>query len=212
MLPGIEAARLPYVAAFAASAVACLAVAGLLGRRPDSPGERELAGLFVAVGLWAVNSVARVLVVDPVVTRALLSVELVLGAASATLWLLFAARYAGYDPLAARPVRLLFGGFLAVAVLLPVTNGLHGLVWPSLDPVVRQGVVVYAVGRGPGHYAITLTGYGVALVGLYYLVRLLWSTPPARPAVGALLTGFALLIGANLLPYTVPMLVRHPRP
>ena len=207
---GVLPATVPYLAAFGCSAAACLTVAELLRRRSEAPGERELTALFFTIGLWGLNSVVRVLVTDPLLTRVLLTAELGFGMTSAVLWLLFVLAYSGYEPLAARGFRLVVGGLVAGAVLLPATNGLHGLVWTSLDPVTSQGVTTHTIAKGPGHYAVTLTAYLVGFLGLGALGRLMWSTPPARPAVTALLSGFCLLIGVNFLPYVTDLLIEHP--
>jgi signal transduction histidine kinase len=102
------------------------------------------------------------------------------------------------------------GGLVAVSLLLPATNGLHGLVWTSIEPAATQGTTIVVVGKGPGHYAVTLTAYLLGFLGLGALARMLWSTPPARPALAALLTGFGLLVGVNFLPYVTDLLVEHP--
>lgn len=207
---GIAPAAVPYLAAFGCSAVACLTVAGLLARRPDAPGERELTALFAVVGVWALNSVARVVVTDLLATRVLLTVELGLGMAAAVLWLCFALAYTGREPLGSRRTRVALGGLVALSVLVPATNGLHGLVWTSLEPVATRGTTTVVVGKGPGHYAVTLTAYLLGFVGLGALARMLWSTPSARPALAALLSGFGLLVGTNFLPYVTDLLVEHP--
>lgn len=187
-----------------------MAVGWWVSERYDAVGTRELALVLVAVGLWAANSFARVLVSDPTITHVLLSTEVFFGVTASVLWFRFATRYTDCRLCNSSLVRYGLFGLATAALLVPLTHPLHGQMWTAVTPVERQGVLTYEIGRGVAHYLLTVSGYLVVLIGSYFLVALLWSNVHARPALLALLSGFALLVGANALPYVADgMLIRH---
>lgn len=191
----------PYLVAFALSALASGAVAVWLRTATEGPGARELAAMFAAISLWACNSALRVVATDRAATQVLLATETTLIAATAVLWFVFAARYANRAALDGPLVREALAAYVAGGLLVPLTNPIHGLMWTSIRPERSAGVVTYAVTKGPAHYVLTVGAYVLVFLGLYYLVSLLWSSARSRPAVASLVVGLLSLVGANLAPY-----------
>ena len=202
--------RLPYLLMFGLSAVTSIAAGWWVRKRYDAVGTRELAFVLFGVGLWAANSFARVVFSDSTVTHVLLSTEVFFGVVAAVLWFRFTTRYTDCRLCDTDVVRYGLFGFAVVALLVPLSDPIHGQMWTAVTPVERSGLITYEVGRGVGHYALTVSAYLVVLVGSYYLVALLWTNAHSRPAILALLSGFALLVGANALPYVATdMLINH---
>ena len=191
------------------SGVVCLGVAAWVPRRYDTPGTSSFAHVFVVVGL--LGGVAAVHVVfagSRAVVEAAAALELALAAIAAVLWLIFATEYANRS-VCERPVpRAALLVFVAAAVVLPVTNPLHGFVFRSVafsaEPFPHYDVV-----KGSGHYLIAVLAYVPVLGGGWTLVRLLRSTRFLSRSVGAVLVGIAALVGANALPYVVDLALEY---
>jgi PAS domain-containing protein len=197
----VHPAQLTFAVPLLASGAVSFAIGVLVPRRYDTRGTRSFAHVFFVVGLLGVVGAVHVLFAGSrAVVEGAAALELALAAAGSVLWFVFATEYANRS-IADRPVpRAALGGFLVVAVVLPVTNPLHGFVFESFafspDPFPH-----YEVAKGPGHYLIAVPAYLPVLAGAAVLVRLLRSTRFLSRSVGAVLVGVAALVGANALPY-----------
>ena len=182
---------------------------GWVHARYDARGTRPFAYTFAAIGCAAAVAGTHVLFADSrAVTAVAAALELGLPAAASVSWLVFADQYTDHGLLERRSVQFVLGGFLAVAVLLPLTNPLHGLVYPSLMRATTP-FVHYELAKGPAHYAITAGSYVPFIVGTGLLVRLLYDTRYLSRAILSLLLGVAALVGANALPYLVAVPIDH---
>jgi signal transduction histidine kinase len=199
----VYAEKLTYVVPLLVSATVSLGVAAWVPRRYDTRGTRSFAHVFAVVGLLGVVSVVHVLFAGsrPVVEAAV-ALELTLAATAAVLWFVFATQYANRSAYKRPVVRAALVGFVAVAVLLPATNPLHGLTFQSFT-YVPTPFPHYEVTKGIGHYLIAVPAYVPVLAGAWVLVRLLRSTRFLSRSVGAVLVGVGGLVGANALPYVV---------
>ena len=130
-----------YPLAFALATVVSFATAGWVHARYDARGTRPFTYTFVAIGFAAAVSCTHLLFADSqVVTEVAAALELGLLGAAAVPWFYFAAQYTDHGSLERRDVRVALGGFLAVAIVLPLSNPLHGLVYPSLIRVTTPFV------------------------------------------------------------------------
>jgi signal transduction histidine kinase len=201
----VDTEQLTLAAPLLVSGAVCLGVAAWVPRRYDTPGTRSFAHVFVVVGLLGgVGAVHVLFAGSRRVVEAAAALELTLAAAAAVLWLIFATEYANRS-VCERPVpRAVLVTYLACAVVLPLTNPLHGFVFRAFvfspDPFPH-----YAVVKGAGHYLIAVLAYVPVLAGGWVLVRLLRSTRFLSRSVGAVLVGVAALVGANALPYVVDL-------
>lgn len=199
--------QIVYIVVFAASGAVSLAFAYGVRTRYDARGTKTLAYALATVGLWAFNSAARTAASDPTVTLLLLATEMFFAIATARLWFVFAAQYTNRRIHRRRWVQLALYALVAAALVVPLSNPWHGLMWERVTPV-GEPFVHYDVVKGPAHYVLTVTGYALVAVGLSYLVRMLRSTSHTR-AVASLIVGFLLLVSANATPYLVETGITH---
>jgi len=88
----------------------------------------------------------------------------------ATLFLMFAARYSGYDQWMHGWLRFAVWSVPGAAFVLVATNALHHLVWPSFLPgPMGSHAVIYI--HGPGFYAIITALYTYVLAACALLLR-----------------------------------------
>jgi signal transduction histidine kinase len=196
-----------YVALFCVSAVVSIVFAVAVNTRYDARGTKTLAYSFLGVGLWAGNSAARTLASDPGLTRVLLSTEMLVAVATARIWFVFAAQYTNQNVHRDRRVQLGLYGLVTAALVVPLTNPWHGLMWTSITPVAEP-FTHYLVGKGPAHYLLTVSAYALVGVGLYFLCQMLWSTSHTKPVV-SLILGFLLLVSVNAVPYRFDTTISH---
>lgn len=196
-----------YVGVFAVSGFVSLLFAYRIHTRYDARGTKTLAYSFVGVGLWALNSAARTIAADPVVTVILLSTEMALVVATARIWFIFAAQYTNRNIHRDRRVQHGLHVYVFAALVVPLTNPWHGLVWRSIS-AVNEPFVHYSISKGPAHYAFTLSAYFLVLVGLVFLFRMLRSTSHTR-AIVSLVVGFFFLVGVNVIPYVIETTITH---
>jgi signal transduction histidine kinase len=200
----VSSAELPYLLTFLLAVVTSVGVAWWVDRY-DEPGTRALAFVLVANGLWALNSAARIATEAITPTRILLSTEMFAAVSAAVIWFSFATEYTDRHTLQDWRVRSALAGLCALALLVPLTDPLHGLMWAEVS---RSGADVVIV-KGPAHYALTVVAYLVFLSGFYYLAQLLWSLPRSRVAVLSLLVGMLGVGVANISTYVVEMPISH---
>lgn len=199
--------QLYYVGLFVLSAVISLLFAYRLRTRYEARGTKTLAYSIAGVGLWALNSAARTIVSDPTVTMLLLATEVFFVVATARIWFIFAAQYTNRELHRDRRVQLALLGFVGAALIVPLTNPWHGLMWTEITPV-EEPFVHYTIIKGPAHYVFTFGAYGLVAAGLVFLLRMLRSTSHTK-AIISLVVGFLLLVSANATPYIVETTITH---
>jgi len=107
----------------------------------------------------------------------------------ATLFLMFAARYSGYDRWMHGWLRVAVWSVPSAAFVLVATNALHHLVWHGFLPgPAGSNAVIYI--HGPGFYAIIAALYTYVLVACALLLRSV-----ARPVVIRYRQSVMLLLG-----------------
>ncbi len=107
----------------------------------------------------------------------------------ATLFLMFAARYSGYDRWMHGWLRVAVWSVPSAAFVLVATNALHHLVWHGFLPgPAGSNAVIYI--HGPGFYAIIAALYTYVLVACALLLRSV-----ARPVVIRYRQSAMLLLG-----------------
>jgi len=206
-MAGLAHQQATYLLLFGVSGAVSLVFAYYVRARHDARGTKTLSYALAAVGLWAFNSAARTVTGDPTLTYLLLSTEVFFGIATARLWFVFAAQYTNRSIHRNRTVQWALYGLVTAAIVVPLTNPIHGLMWASVTPVADP-FLHYEIAKGPAHYALTVAGYGIVAAGLYYLLRMLRSTSHTK-AVVSLVVGFLLLVSANALPYVVDTAITH---
>ncbi|MFC7229029.1 PAS domain-containing protein [Salinirubellus salinus] len=205
----ITSAQFAYIVAFGLAAVVSFATVGWVHDRYDARGTRPFVYTFAVVGTSALVAATHVAAAaSRPVTEVATALELALPAAAAVGWLWFAARYTDHWLCDHRPAKAVVAGFLLVAVVVPLTNPLHGLVYPAFE-LAATPFVHYEPVKGPLHYAITVASYVPFVVGTGLLVRLLYDTRYLSRAILSLLFGAAALAGANALPYLVTVPIDH---
>ena len=201
--------QLTYALPLLASGAVSLGIAAWFPRQYDARGIRSFAHVFTVVGLLGVVGAVHVLFAGSrAIVEAAAAIELTLAATAAVLWLVFATEYANQSVLERPLPRAALIAFVAVAIVLPATNPIHGFVFRafafSSDPFPHYEVV-----KGPGHYLIAVPSYVPVLAGAGALVKLLRSTRFLSRAMGALLVGVVALAGANALPYVVDLSLEY---
>jgi signal transduction histidine kinase len=202
-------AEFAYLLAFGLAAVVSFATAGWVNARYDARGTRPFVYTFAVVGTSALVAATHVAAAGSrPVTEVATALELALPAAAAVGWLWFAARYTDHWLCEHRPAQAVVIGFLFVAVAVPLTNPLHGLVYPAFERAATP-FIHYEPVKGPLHYVITVTSYVPFVVGTALLVRLLYDTRYLSRAIVSVLLGATALASANALPYLVTVPINH---
>lgn len=210
MPPVLDPVRLPYLLMFGGVTLACFGLATVLARQQTAAGERELTALFVAIGCWNVCSVGLLLVPRQFAVRPLFAGSLLMAIVVSVVWLRFAQVYCGQDPLPIPGRRYLVIGALMAALVLPITNSLHGLVWTDITVQYRYNIPVFLAERGPAHHVLTGASYLFTFAGVRCLAIRFWNARITRPAILSVLVGFGLSISANLLPVVSDLLIEYP--
>jgi PAS domain S-box-containing protein len=205
----LTAVQLGYALAFGLAATVCFAAAGWVHTRYDVRGTEPFVWTFTTIGVYAAVSAGHVLfAASRTVSATAAALELSLGAAAAVGWFAFAVQYTDRPRLWSRPVRVVLVGFVGLAGILTLTNGVHGLVYPSLTPVAAP-FDHYQATKGPGHYLVTGLSYVPFAAGTWLLVRLLYETRYLSRAIVSLLLGALALVGANAVPYLAAVPIDH---
>lgn len=139
------------------------------GRRSE-PGTREFAALMGVLTAYTVTHGAGLSLRDPTLRIAMENVQWIATLSAPVCWLVFALAYTGYEELATPRSVGALAAFPVAASLLIWTNGLHGLVWPTNEVVVTQGLALMDQQFGPGFQVIE--GYVFALTGIGALLLL----------------------------------------
>ena len=198
--------RLAYATAFGVAGLLCLAVLPRTRVLSDVDTRRGFAALLTLCGLWALTTVAQLLVDMAALKTALYTVGLTFGFATVFAWLYFCSAFAGRrfhrEPVAQA---LALGAFLLV-VGLKFTNPLHGRYFvATVNPTPFPHLVVQ---RLPLDLTITTFAYVLSAAGFYllfqtlrrseYRTQSLWvlvlaAGVPALPSIAAAVPGVALL-------------------
>ncbi|MDZ7747287.1 MAG: histidine kinase N-terminal 7TM domain-containing protein [Halobacteriales archaeon] len=210
MPPVLDPVRLPYLLVFGGVTLACFGLASVLARRTAAAGERELSTLFIAIGCWNACSVGILLVPQEFVVRVLFAGSLLLAIVVSVVWLRFAQVYCDRDPLPFPGSKYLVTGVLLAALVLPITNQLHGLVWTDIVVQYRYDIPVFLAERGPAHHLLTGASYLFTFAGIRCLAIRFWGARITRPAILAVLIGFSISISANVLPVVSDLLIEYP--
>ena len=210
MPPVLDPVRLPYLLVFGGVTLACFGLAAVLARQRTAAGERELAALFAAIGCWNACSVGLLLLPRQFAVRPLFAGSLFFAIVVSVVWLRFAQVYCGQDPLPIPGRRYLVAGALLAALVLPITNPLHGLVWTDITVQSRYNIPVFLARRGPAHHLLTGASYLFTFAGVRCLAIRFWNARITRPAILSVLVGFGISISANLLPVAADLLIEYP--
>ncbi len=152
------------------TAALSLVVSLLALTRSPFPGDRVLSFVMLAVAEWSLFSGLEAAAIPFALKLLLSKIEYVGLAATPPLFLLFAAKYSGYDRWlrGSRYVALWMPAVATVA--LAATNDLHGWVWSSYVPgPAGSNAFIYL--HGPAYYAIALQVYLFVLAACVLIAR-----------------------------------------
>ena len=174
-------------------------------RRPF-PGGRVFPVIMLAVAEWSLFSGLEAATV-PLALRLLWSkIEYVGLAATPVLFLLFAARYSGYDRWLRGGRRVALWIPAALTVALAATNDLHRWVWAEYIPgPAGSNALVYV--HGPAYYAIALQVYLFVLAGCVLIGRSARHDDARRGQVVTILVGSVFPLVGGVLYVANPSLV-----
>ena len=197
-----------------ATVALCLVLAGIAWGRSAQPQWRVFPYLILGVAGWCLVSGLEASFV-PLAWRVFWAKLEYLGSgSSATLLLVFAARYSGHDNWLRGARQILLWALPAVGVGLAATNELHHIIWAGFSPgPVGTSSLIYH--HGPGYPAIVAWIYAYLLCACGLLVRsALRPTAGRRRQVAVILLaaafpltagvlyslGYSLVSGLNLVP------------
>lgn len=181
------------------------------GRRSE-PGTREFTALMAVLTAYTVTHGIGLLVTDRPLRIAMENVQWVVTLSAPVCWLVFALAYTGYEELVTRRSVAALAAFPLVGSLLIWTNGVHGLVWPTNEVVVTQGVALLDQQFGPGFHAIEVYIFGSTGIGALLLLRLVVLSDYLYADQSALLVvGIAALVLAGVLSTTAASPLPGPR-
>lgn len=197
----MEALHATYVILFAVAGFACLG--SLIHVRHLSSHEVRwgLGGLLVLSAAWAFTYTVQLLVSSVALKEATYTVGLVFGFATPFVWLYFASAYAGRGLHRDRTLLLGATAVYGLAVLIKITNPLHGLYFTGelvTDPFVHMEIT-----HGSIHWVLVGVSYALAGFGFWILFdRFRGQETPV---------GLYLLVGATALP-ALPLILSQQVP
>jgi len=161
-----------YTSLLGIGVVLCLTIAALAWRHRPSPGATPLVGLSLGAGIWVFATLAQVLIGGynaSVFWGKFGYVGITLGG---TLWFVLTLEYSGRE----RYLKLPTVGLLAVEPVainaLVWTNGVHHLVWASVDP--GTSLYDYTVAYGPAFWAHATYSYALLAAGSLFVLGQLY--------------------------------------
>ncbi len=186
----------PAAVILCSTAALSLVVFGLTWSRRTFPGGHVFPFIMLAVAEWSLFSGLEAAAVPLAMKLVWSKVEYVGLAATPALFLLFAARYSGYDRWLRGIPRVLLWVPASVTVALAATNDLHQWVWAEYAPgPAGSNAFIYA--HGPAYYAIAAQVYLFVIAACVLVARsALHQEARRRQAVTILLASvFPLAVG-----------------
>ncbi|PSQ73034.1 MAG: PAS domain-containing sensor histidine kinase [Bacteroidetes bacterium QH_9_64_21] len=192
-----------YLFAFSLAALVCVGAAWRARSVPDPDTRYGLVALFLISGAWSTAYIGFLLAGSAAAKSLFYQASLIVGFGAVWAWLWFCSAYTGRTLHRTGAAWRLAAAVFSAAVLLKITNPLHGLYY-SLEPsggafglVVRHGILYWVV-----------MGVSYALSGAGYLMlfeRFVKTDLRAGPL--ALLTGLTATPAAlNVIGYASPVL------
>jgi hypothetical protein len=159
-----------YVVLLLASGVVNAVLAFVVWTNRDRRAAGPAMAFFCVMALWAFADAVRVGFTDPGAQFFWYRVAITPAGAVATLWLVFALVYAGYEDVLTRPVLALLSVKPVTYVALAWTNGAHHLVWTDVWLLAGASPPNLAFAFGPVYvvhivyaYLLVVAGVGVLL-------------------------------------------------
>ncbi len=168
----------PLVAAFAAAAVACFAVAYKGSRLSNPDSRRGLRWLLLVGGAWAALQTGGLLVTDESVAAAVYTLSLVGGFATVGAWLYFCSAYTGNEYHRRPTYRAVAVGTYLVVVAVKVTNPIHGLYFSAT--VRTESTTLLLIDQGVLYWLSFGLSYALTGIGFLFLYRISRTPTAAR--------------------------------
>lgn len=202
MLGGYTPLSALLLAAVLVGGVSGLGIAGVAWRRRDQPGAAAFAVFVLGMSLWCLST-AVLWLSDPLwlsyVAQATTTAAAVVALGS---WVVFTARYTGSDDVLRGPWGKLFGSFLAVLLVVALTNPLHQLYFANLRPASYAGLSLIGFDPTPLFLVFSVGIYGPLLWSYWVLGQFYRSALAGeRRQAGLILFADLLFVGTTLLYY-----------
>ncbi len=191
-MPGIYST---YVILLLISAVITLYLTYYSWNKRSNPDAFYFSFLMLAVTIWSLTS-AFEMTSPSISTKIFWSQISYLGIVFVgPLWILFTLSYTDYG----KWLKKTFIGLLMIVpiiiLILVLTNGWHGLIWPTITPSSSQVGSIIIYGHGLGFYVNVAYSYFLLSLGLLLLIRCLIQSPKLYQKQ------VFLIIIAALIPY-----------
>jgi signal transduction histidine kinase len=181
---------------YLATLIVSVIISGILAiffwlRRP-APGATALAGLLCVSLIWSLGYMVEATSTTLSGFQFANDLEYIGTVIIPVLWLIFTIQYARYDTWFTRHWLLLFI-IPAITLILVWTNSLHGWMWYDAKLSRVGEFIIYIKTYGTWFWVHTVYSYGLVLVGITILGRLLLQTRGLyRKQITILLIGIAL--------------------
>ena len=191
-MPGIYST---YVILLLISAVITLYLTYYSWNKRSNPDAFYFSFLMLAVTIWSLTG-AFEMTSPSISTKVFWSQISYLGIVFVgPLWILFTLSYTDYG----KWLKKTFIGLLMIVpiiiLILVLTNGWHGLIWPTITPSSSQVGSIIIYGHGLGFYVNVAYSYFLLSLGLLLLIRCLIQSPKSYQKQ------VFLIIIAALIPY-----------
>lgn len=161
----------PYLLALTVASGLSLIVGAIAWRYRETPGARPLVALMLATSWWSLTYILALSRSELAIKMFAFKLMYPAIAVVSVAWLVFAINYTDRTrSLSRREI----GGLLVipgVTVVLFWTNEIHGLIWPSIDLVTRNSIVLMSSTRGPGFWMFAIYSYLLVAIGMGFILR-----------------------------------------
>ncbi len=191
--------RLLFTTVLLLSGASTLVLAVFAYRNREIPGALPFAGLSAARAYWAFVCAVRRQVTDPDLRIALLQLQWLAHPMIPLFLFLFGLNYTGNDELMSARTVAVVAAIPTVVVLAAWTNPWHHLLWTDQTIHMVEGMAVLVPTYGPLFWINIVYGYGIEMIAIAVLVRLVYQSDYLYADQSALLlAGIAVPFLANL--------------
>ncbi|MFC7078417.1 histidine kinase N-terminal 7TM domain-containing protein [Haloarcula halophila] len=168
--------RLLFTGVLLLSGVSTLALAVFAYRHRETPGAVPFAGLSAALAHWAFVYAIGLQIQTPTLRVMILQIQWIAHPTIPLFLLLFGLSYTGHDEWVTRKTVAIVSAIPVLVVVAALTNPWHELLWTAQSVHIVEGMAVLVPTYGPLFWINIVYGYGIEVVAIAVLLRLVYQS------------------------------------